>query len=254
MVCGVRRALCSASLSRERDKTLADFAEVLDWARARGFEPTVIGGIAVGALAARIGVSSLSGDLDLLVSPRDQRRFADAATMDPMVGVVKRPKARGLPVLVLDWAGLEVDVLVESDGMRSPADVRERALDLDGVSVADPVDLLTVKLAMRREKDLEHIKILRVVCEGFSLFGLRKGTDRAAFRFLRRWADSEGWESIPEALFLRLLNAAGGQTSAAARRYLAQHAPTQGLADAVVSAAPHSESSTLRTILKNRFG
>ncbi len=162
---------------------------------------------------------------------------------------------RALPcVLVLGWEQLEVDVLSESDGLSSPAEAIQRAWDFDGISVADPVDLLTIKLAMKREKDLEHIEILRVACEGIAQAKLKAAPGRDAFDFLRRWVESEAWACIPEPLFLRLLAATGRETSAEARRYLAQHAPTASQAEAVASVAPSSEHQALLAIRKSRFG
>jgi len=241
-------------LSREREKSLDDFVEVFEWTQAHGFDAVVIGGLAVGAFSAKLGASSLSGDLDLLVSPGEQQRIARAAASDPNVEVLKAMQPRALPVLVLGWGELEVDVLSESDGLSSPAEAIQRAWDFDGISVADPVDLLTIKRAMKREKDLEHIEILRVTCEGIAQAKLKAAPGRDAFDFLRRWVESEAWACIPEPLFLRLLAATGRQTSAEARRYLAQHAPTASQAEAVASVAPSSEHQALLGIRKSRFG
>ncbi len=95
--------------------------EVFEWTHAHGFDAVVIGGLAVGAFSAKLDASSLSGDLGLLVSPGEQQRIARAAASDPNVEVLKAIQPRALPVLVLGWGELEVDVLSGSDGLSSDA-------------------------------------------------------------------------------------------------------------------------------------
>lgn len=252
MVCGPCSALCSAPLSRERDKTLPDFDRVFEWTASHGFETTLIGGLAVGVFSPTYDVPVLSGDLDLLASPSEQQRISRAAARDPDVQILKAIQPRALPVLVLGWDQLEVDVLSQSDGLPDPAAAIQRAWDVDGVAVADPADLLRIKLAMKREKDLDHIKILRKACEGFSRADLETQSGRGAFHSLRRWVESEGWESIPKPVFDRLI-AVAVRTSAEGRRYLVLHAPARPEAKAVCSVAPGPEQKTLSAIVKHRF-
>ncbi len=221
MVRGPCPALCSASLSRERDKTLTDFDRVFEWTASHGFDITVIGGLAVGVFSPTHDAPLFSGDLELLTSPDEQLRISQAAARDPHVQILKTIHPRALPVLVLGWGPLEVDILSQSDGLPDPGAAMQRAWVVEGVRVADPTDLLEIKLAMKREKDLEHIEVLRKTCEGLSRADLTKLSGRRALHSLRRWVESEGWGVIPAPVFGRLLDVAG-QTSPEGRRYLAQ--------------------------------
>jgi hypothetical protein len=235
-------------VSSARNKTLHDFSSVFRWIETHELEATVIGGLAVGAFAAQRGIASFSADLDLLVAPEEQQRFLRLARADPDVNVAKHVQPRSLQVLVLEWGDLEVDVLVKSAGLPSPEAVRARAWNIDGIRVADPVDLLGIKLEMRRTKDLPHIEILREVCEGFACTFFRTKDGREAFEFLTRWAKVEGWARLPPAVFDTLLSISLESTPAG-RKYLVQHAPSRTHADAAVAAAPQSERAQLHSLV-----
>ncbi|MBV1858417.1 MAG: hypothetical protein KUG77_08390 [Nannocystaceae bacterium] len=234
-------------MTNPRDKTLKDFTEVLRWVDQHELDVTVIGGLAVGAFAASQGISLFSGDLDLLVTPQEQARFTRLAETDPRVEVAKRVEPRSLRVLVLRWGELEVDVLTNSDGLPSPDDARARAWTVQGMQIADPVDLLCIKLSMMREKDVPHIAILREVCDGFAHSFFRSRNGRDAIEFLERWAQAERWETLPVELFESLLKIST-DSSPAGRKYLARRAPSRAYADNVVAAAPESERAQLCSI------
>lgn len=149
--------------------------------------------------------------------------------------------------MVLRWGELEVDVLINSDGLPPLDDVRARAWTVQGRQVADPVDLLCIKLSMMREKDVPHIAILREVCDGFTHSFFRSGNGRDTIEFLDRWAQAERWEALPAELFESLLKIST-DSSPAGRKYLARRAPSRAHADRVVAAAPEGERAQLHSI------
>ena len=240
------------AVSEGRNKTLADFRAVLEWVQAQGVDATVIGGVAVGAYAANVGAVVFSADLDLLTTPEQQDRLAQASAMEPRLEVVKRPQARHLPILVMRWDGLEADVLTQSAGLPEPTVAFSRAWSIEGVWVADPLDLLSNKLAVHRDKDVEHIRILRSLSEGFCLFFLESRPGRQAIEYLQRWARVEGWSSIPEDLFVELRGGAA-RSSPEARRYLVSKAGSRAQALAVSELAPAQEREALAAIVAARF-
>lgn len=84
------------------------------------------------------------------------------------IRVVKRPQPRNIPVAFLEVDGLEINALTSSEGLRDPEVVTQTARRFHlaayaglEVPIADPFELLANKLAVRREKDLPHIEILR---------------------------------------------------------------------------------------------
>lgn len=96
-------------MSRRRDKELSDFASVLNWIRCNDFPTTtVIGGIAVGAYAPEKREASLSADLDLLMGQEEMQRFGEKAPRLEGVTILKRPQPGRLPVMVIEWNGLEM--------------------------------------------------------------------------------------------------------------------------------------------------
>ncbi len=151
--------------------TIESYFGFLRRLEAAGFETVVIGGCAVGAYARSIGATVVSQDLDLLASPSTlDGILAEAAALD--LSVEKWPQPRTVPVAVLRWSGLEINILTASEGF-SQADVevqlaREFKLapsDPFCVLVVDPFDLLRNKLAVRRPKDEPHIDILKAYLE-----------------------------------------------------------------------------------------
>jgi hypothetical protein len=177
-----------------------------------GFETVVIGGCAVGAYARLTGVTVVSRDLDLLATRATlEGILSDAATLG--LSVEKWPQPRTVPVAVLRWAGLEINILTASDGLSS-ADVevqvaREFRLaesDPFSVLVVDPFDLLRNKLAIRRPKDEAHIEILKGFLEGELLdeFASAK-TARERLGPIVRYLDVIGSSTLPLGLSENLI-------------------------------------------------
>lgn len=245
------RPPCPAPVSGERNKSLGDFSDALAWLAESGHDVVVIGGMAVGIYAPTVGATVLSADLDLLATPEQQRQISTTAIQLQGVRVKKRPQPRTLPVLVLDWRGLEIDVLTESAGLPSPQEARARAWNFDGTYVLDPVDLLANKLAVNREKDQPHLPVLREVCEAAALHAFASQSDRTAIGLLGRWVAVEGWERLPQELFSELLRLAE-RTSAAGRRFLVSWCLDQADGKKVVAVAPPDERDTLRAVLGGR--
>jgi hypothetical protein len=144
-----------------------DYVELFDALAGQGTEFVVIGGCAVGAYARTLGERVFSDDLDLLMTSRSlESVVADGSSIG--LQVLKMPQPRAVPVAVLEWRGLEINLLTSSSGLPTP-DVAARAArefylagkaDL-AVLVADPFDLLRNKLAVNRPKDQPHLAILR---------------------------------------------------------------------------------------------
>jgi hypothetical protein len=154
-----------SSAAAQGSQTVEDYRELLAALAHAGFEVVVIGGCAVGAYARLVGETVVSGDLDVLVSQRTLEALVmEAKSLN--LEIQKLPVPRSLPVAVFHWRGLEVNALTESSGLGA-ADVeanmaREFLVGGDtAILMVDPFELLRNKLAIRREKDLPHIDVLR---------------------------------------------------------------------------------------------
>jgi hypothetical protein len=150
----------------DRVLSLDDFVDFLAGVEAEGIAAVVIGGLAVGAYARQLGQSVLSADIDLYTDHKELGRLVDWARRQGAV-VRKMPQARAIPVAFVEWQGLEVNILTESQGLPSAEAMLRGARvfhprSRPGVSilVADPFDLLANKLRVNREKDRPHIHVL----------------------------------------------------------------------------------------------
>jgi hypothetical protein len=236
----------------ERNKTLEDFDEVLEWIKENGFQVAIIGGMAVGAFLPTAASPVMSGDLDLLTTPEEQQRVLRCAVRTPGVVVKKRPQPRTLGVLVLQWGGLEVDVLTRSSGLKSTEEAIQRAWpNIAPLPIADPVDLLGIKLAINREKDEPHIVILRDICRSLALTFFADKSGRDSFEFLERWRKQEEWNCLPPDLVSELCLVTAGDLAKV--RYLLRLAPSKAAALVLVDAAPAGAHAGLKKILSRRF-
>jgi len=177
-----------------------------------GFETVVIGGCAVGAYARSIGATIISQDLALLATQATlESILSDAAALN--VSVEKWPQPRTVPVAVLRWNGLEINILTASDGF-STADVeaqvaREFKLlptDPFCALVVDPFDLLRNKLAVRRPKDEPHIEILKAYIDEEVVGHFQSGAPaRERLSPVARYLDVLGSAILPRGLAQRLI-------------------------------------------------
>lgn len=231
-----------------RDKTLSDFVEVLEYTLKNGFETTtIIGGIAVGAYAQEKNEVLFSADLDLLMSADDQLQFANQSSRLPQVRVCKLPQARTLGVLVLDWKGLEINVLTQSPGLPKPEMARERAWLICNYPVASPFDLLSNKLKIRRGKDLEHIELLRKVCEDLAFHAFVTEPGREANRFMKQLLAVESSQSLSPKLMNELVLHAK-DSSEQGRKFLLTIASDPEHRQEIIAQAPAGEQEQLRRI------
>ncbi len=168
-----------SSASSKATLSLEDFSDLLEVLARAGTEQVIIGGCAVGAYARLIGGTVTSGDLDLYASYANTELILIAVAA---AGgrIVKRARARNVPVAVVDWKGRELNVLNSSTGLQSPEIETQLAREfvLRGqrelaVLIADPFELLANKLAVDRPKDRPHIAILRRFLEGEVVLAFR---------------------------------------------------------------------------------
>lgn len=244
--------MCAAPSDRTR--TLADFADLLTALANEGLDVAVIGGIAVGAYASLMGEAALSADLDLLATGETLQaivRWARAHNFQ----VTKLPQARSIPVAFFFWNGLEINVLTSSHGLppshvvlRGARAFRLRDSGGPDVLVADPLDLLANKMAVRRDKDLPHIEILRRFAEAEVVKAFRTETDpRARLAMARRLLEVTNARTLPEALADRLVDLA---TTPVDFRFLMNHVPHAVQADRLQQRA--GEDPELTRIRKAR--
>lgn len=200
-------------LPSQESHDLGDFADFLRQLSAWGFEFAVIGGMAVSSYARLIDEAVLSVDLDLYVT---QATLAELLSWAPRHGhrVVKRPRPRHLPVAFLESDGKEVNILTSTAGLPVPEmairTARQFILEKHGrleVLLVDPFDLLANKMAVRRDKDLPHIEIMRryVEAEAVEAF-LEEERPRARLEPARRLLEVLGTDTLPEELTDRLLD------------------------------------------------
>ena len=113
----------------------------------------------------------------------------------------------------LESDGKEINVLTSTSGLPPPEMVirtaRQFVLEKHGyldVPLVDPFDLLTNKLAVRREKDLPHIEVMRryVEVEAVKAF-LDEERPRARLEPSRRLLEVLNSKTLPDQLADRLL-------------------------------------------------
>lgn len=190
-------------------RTYRSFLEALEEA---GYDFAVIGGCAVAVYADQIGEPVFSADLDLIVAASNLPSLLDWARQKSKVRVTKVPQPRSAPVAVLYWNDLEVNILTGSIGLPAARQVTElaREVEIDGlvIPIADPFDLLTNKLAVRRDKDLPHIEILRRFVEAEIVTTFELETNRRR-RLLpaRRYLETFELKRLPGELAESLLAA-----------------------------------------------
>ncbi|MCP3957791.1 MAG: hypothetical protein GY719_08060 [bacterium] len=239
---------------------LSDFARFLEQLSAEGFEFAVIGGCAVVAYASLLGEEMFSADLDIYVT---QETMSDLLTWAPRnrIRVIKRPRPRNIPVAFLEEPdGKEINVLTASSGLPKPEIVvrnaRQFILSSHGdleVPLADPFDLLSNKLAVRREKDLPHIEVLRRFVDEESVTAFVEETrPRARLAPARRLLEALGRNTLPRALADRLLDVAKTEVD---YRFLMGRVPTEEQAKRILERMAEREdelSRQLESILATR--
>lgn len=201
-------------MSEERAEALRDlrsYRSLLENLEAAGYEFAVIGGCAVSAYASELGEEIFSADLDLIVSGSVLSEMLAWARRQPEIEVTKTPQPRSVPVAVLFWSDLEVNVLTSSAGLPDAQAVTDKAREvgIDGlyVPIADPFDLLANKLTVRRERDLPHIEVLKrfVEAEIVATFDT-ESSPRRRLAPARRYLEIFGLDRLPEDLASQLLD------------------------------------------------
>jgi hypothetical protein len=133
--------------AQETPLDLKAFVELLRRLDEYGIPFAVIGGMAVGAYARLRGETLFSAELDIVTTEATLQELIEAAPVLSL-DVVSRPQPRSVPVAVMKWRGLEVNVLTASRGLPDPEFVvrgaREFQVDDPPVviPIADPLDLL----------------------------------------------------------------------------------------------------------------
>jgi hypothetical protein len=236
-------------------RSLEDFSDLLEVLAQAGTEQVVIGGCAVGAYARLIGAAVTSVDLDLYANHANT-----AAILTAVAGaggkILKRARARNVPVAVLDWKGRELNVLNASTGLQSPEIETQLAREfvLRGrsglaVLIADPFELLANKLAVDRPKDRPHIAILRQFLDAEVVLAFREEEmPRKRIAPAARLLRVEKKRALPPRLMAELTKQARLRSDF---RFLASHAPNRDAARAVLErAAKFDAAEEVREILR----
>jgi hypothetical protein len=237
---------------------LEDFADLLRSLSDHGFPFTVIGGCAVGAYARLMGKECPSRDLDLYTDPRTLETVLSWAPRNGLK-VLKCPQPRSPPVAVLEWQGLELNIVLDSFGLPDPSDALRvaRVFELSKhggleVMVADALDLLRNKLAVNRPKDRPHIEILREFVEKEAVEAFEKDiSPRARILPARQYMDAIGSRTLPEGLAARWIPLARTRVEF---RFLLGTAPAEADARAALGRARAllDDTSDLEAILAAR--
>ncbi|MEM7584603.1 MAG: hypothetical protein AAF560_14530 [Acidobacteriota bacterium] len=251
-----------SALSAKAAHSLADFAELLEQLEAEGFEFAVIGGLAVGAYAQLMGEEMLSVDLDLYMS---HETLVELLQWAPGKGiqVVKRPKPRNIPVAFFEHNGKEINALTASAGLSDPRVISRTArcfrlpthADLE-VPIADPFELLSNKLAVRRDKDLPHIEVLQRFVEEEACYAfVEERRPRARLAPAKRLLEVMNRKVLPRLLADRLVDLASTEVD---YRFLMSRVPNEEQAERILKRIEQREkelSRQLEAILATRtFG
>jgi len=242
--------------SSQSPPSLEDFVDLFAALDQHGVDFVVIGGMAVGAYARLIDEVVVSRDLDICVAPTTLYDVLDDV-QELGATIVKRPQARSIEVAFLDWRGLEVNILTSSTGLPAPAPLAANARwfrlpdSEQGVLVADPLDLLSNKLAVNRPKDQPHIAVLRRFIDDDIVHDLGDPTTtpRERIRTAARLLDVLHQSTLDESLAARLIPLA---TLPADYRFLAHRVSTKAQLDALAARAPADIQPLVRDIASRR--
>lgn len=209
----------------------------------------MIGGCAVGSYARIMGLTVLSGDLDLLASPQTLSQCLLQLEKQG-IKIRQRPQPRNIPVAFFQWEGKEVNILTSSLGLPDPDDVWDtsRTFHLQDTTfqVADPVHLLRNKLKVRRDKDLPHIEILdRFIVEEIVSSFREDIEPRQRLSLAKRYLSTIGSRTLPEALAARLIPLARLPSDF---RFLINCVLTEEQIEAVYAAAPEALVEELKDL------
>jgi len=219
--------------------TLSDFAGLLRLLAQGGLDFVVIGGCAVGAYAQLRGEGVVSADLDIITTSESLHELLAWAPRHG-VAVLKRPQPRSLPVAVLEWRSLELNVLTGAPGLPSYGVVARMAREFEihdhdlVVPIADPLDILANKLVARREKDQPHVGIIRRFIEEEIVSAMETERGRQRVLLARRYLEVLGARTLEEQLAARLVPLAVESIDV---RFLAGRVPTEQQAAEVVQRA-----------------
>jgi hypothetical protein len=188
-----------------------------------------------------MGKESRSHDLDLYADHRTLEGILSWASKSGLK-VLKRPQPRSPPVALLEWQGLELNIVTDTFGLPDPSVALRVAhvfeLSKHGgleVMVADPLDLLRNKLAVNRPRDRPHVEILREFVEKEAVEAFEKETSpRARILPARQYIDVIGSRTLPEGLAARLLPLARSRVEF---RFLIGTVPTEAEAHAALERA-----------------
>lgn len=191
-------------------KTYRGFLEQVEEA---GYDFAVIGGCAVAVYAAQLEEAVFSADLDLIVTPATLPSMLEWARRRSSIRIEELPQPRNIPVALLYWDDLEVNILTWSTGLPEANKVTElaREVEIDGlvVPIADPFDLLANKLAVKRDKDLPHIEILERFVEAEIKATFESETShRHRLAPARRYLETFQLDRLPEELASELIGRA----------------------------------------------
>jgi hypothetical protein len=239
-------------------RSLEAFSDFLRALGESGIPFVVIGGCAVGAYARMRGERVFSDDLDVYVRDTVLGELLDWAQEQGAI-VRQRPQPRTIPVAVLEWNGLEINVLTASRGLPPPdvvirtarvLELRDAGLD---VPLADPLDLLANKMIVGRPKDQPHIEILRGFAEAEAVATFASASSgRERLARVRALLDVLGLSEIYGSLWDALSEHADHVVT---RRFLVGRAPDRVRAEAILeSAADEDERCRLASIVEHRFG
>ncbi|MEX1362737.1 MAG: hypothetical protein AB1Z98_06395 [Nannocystaceae bacterium] len=242
--------------AQQAPRDLSDYIELLRELDEQGLPYAVIGGMAVGAYARLRGQPIISADLDIVATEATLRELIDVAP-EIHLEVISRPQPRAVPVAVMWWRGLEVNALTSSAGLPAAELVVRGAREFHVgehdvvIPIADPLDLLSNKLTVRRAKDIPHIEVLRDFVEDEIVVELGGGgTTRERLALIRRYLDVLGTEALPSDLALRLIDVVEDPRCA---RYLAGHVDDTVVAAKLIARLEESGSaSDVRRILSRR--
>ncbi len=167
---------------------------------------------------------------------------------------VKRPQPRNIPVAFLEMPdGKEINVLTRSTGLpkaeiviRTARSFTLSAHDDLEVPIADPFELLANKLAVKRDKDLPHIEILRRFVEDEAETAFQEEIKpRARLAPARRLLGTLGTNVLPPGLAERLIELAATPVD---YRFLIGRVPTREQAARIMKRIEKREAELAREL------
>jgi hypothetical protein len=132
----------------------------------------------IGKLAAiLLGFQDTTGDADLFIDSEPTKRGALLAAVRELGFVLTEKQAvdinRGVDIILITNGPFELDLVFAPRGLTDFASSWERHVEVEGFPVCHPDELIAIKVAMNRRKDIKSLPRQRAFLDAWKKRGLQ---------------------------------------------------------------------------------